>query len=64
MKAIKDLSEAVIIDSSKGDYFRVLGNTKYQYNQLEGDPCGDWQKASDLGDKKASFSIKRFCQDN
>jgi len=62
--AIEDLSKAVLMDPSNGNYFRVLGNTKYRYNELEGDPCGDWQKASELGDKKAAFSLKRFCQNN
>jgi tetratricopeptide (TPR) repeat protein len=62
--AIEDLQKAVQIDPSDGNYYRVLGNTKYRYNELENDPCTDWQKASELGDKKAAFSIKRFCQDN
>ena len=64
VNAIKDLSTAAQIDPTNGNYFRVLGNTKYQFNQLEGNPCGDWQKAAGLGDKKAAFSIKRFCRDN
>ena len=62
--AISDLEKAAQFDPSNGNYHRVLGNTKYQYNQLDGNPCDDWQKAADLGDKKAAFSLKRFCQGN
>ena len=64
VNAIKDLSVAAQLDPSNGNYFRLLGNTKYQFNEMEGNPCNDWQKASDLGDKKAAFSIKRFCKEN
>jgi tetratricopeptide (TPR) repeat protein len=62
--AVKDMAKAVQLEPTNALYFRVLGNTKYQLNELEGNPCDDWQKAMDLGDKKAAYSIKRFCKDN
>jgi tetratricopeptide (TPR) repeat protein len=61
VEAVKDLYKATELDPSNGTYFRILGNTKYQLNALEGDPCTDWKNAINLGDKKAAFSIKRFC---
>jgi hypothetical protein len=33
-------------------------------SELRDDPCSDWQKAIEKGDKKAAFSIKRFCKNN
>jgi tetratricopeptide (TPR) repeat protein len=62
--AIADMAKAAELDSENGYYFRVLGNTKYQLDEMTQDPCADWQKASQLGDKKADFSIKRFCRGN
>ena len=64
VNAIRDLSMAVSLAPEEGIYFRMLANTKYQFNGLDGDPCSDWQRASALGDKRADFSIKRYCVNN
>ena len=60
--ALKDLSKATALDATNGLYFRILGNTKYQVSELNDNPCLEWEKAIELGDTKAAFSIKRFCR--
>jgi tetratricopeptide (TPR) repeat protein len=60
--ALNDLDKALTINSSIPEYFRMRGDIKYQINQLIADPCSDWNTAVQLGDKRASFSIKKYCR--
>lgn len=55
--AIQNFAIAVqLVDPENPKYFRVLGKTKYQLNEMEGNLCENWQKAAELGDEKAALS--------
>jgi len=60
-RAVADLKKAVTLVPDNVDYLRALGNTKYQLSELDDDPCSDWIKAAELGDKKSAFAADRYC---
>jgi hypothetical protein len=60
--ALNDLEKALSIDDSAAEYHRMRGDIKFQINRLAADPCTDWQNAVRLGDERAAFSLKKYCQ--
>jgi len=57
--ALADMDDAIELDGKKASYFKQRGNFHYQLKDKD-KACADWNKAVQLGDTKAKYSVDQY----